>query len=106
MLEPFPVIEISSDAPEESEAMGTKEKFWFRDPERGLCLYKKARPNTGEDWSEKIAAELCQLIGLPHANYELAAFNGDRISSTAIEFAQAMLTANRDRLLTLRDSLQ
>jgi len=30
----------------------------------------------------------------------------DRISSTAIEFAQAMLTANRNRLLTLRDSLQ
>ncbi|MBW4623662.1 MAG: hypothetical protein KME17_30415 [Cyanosarcina radialis HA8281-LM2] len=55
--------------------MGTKEKFWFRHEELGLCLYKKARPNTGEDWSEKIAAELCKLIELPHAQYELAIFN-------------------------------
>ncbi len=44
----------------------------------GLCLYKKARQNTGEDWSEKIAAELCQLLQLPHTEYELAVFNGEK----------------------------
>jgi hypothetical protein len=44
----------------------------------GLCLYKKARQNTGEDWSEKIAAELCKLIKLPHAEYELAIFNQEK----------------------------
>ncbi|MEA5468965.1 hypothetical protein [Spirulina sp. 06S082] len=75
----FPIIEIPSlDAPEEWEEMGTKEKFWFRDRNERLCLYKKARPNTGEDWSEKVAAELCQLLSLPHADYELATFNGSR----------------------------
>ncbi|NEP10149.1 MAG: hypothetical protein F6K14_08015 [Symploca sp. SIO2C1] len=76
MPEAFPIVEVSQDAPEESEVMGTKEKFWFNDQERGLCLYKKARLGTGEDWSEKIAAELCKLLGLPHADYELATFDG------------------------------
>ncbi|MGK7899189.1 MAG: HIRAN domain-containing protein [Xenococcus sp. (in: cyanobacteria)] len=75
MREQFPIFEISLEAPEEVEAMGTKEKFWFHHEELGLCLYKKARQNTGEDWSEKIAAELCQLIKLPQAEYELATFN-------------------------------
>ena len=78
MLEKFPIIEVPPDAPEKSEEMGTKEKFWFRERDRGLFLYKKARPNTGEDWSEKIASELCKLLKLPHAQYELATFNGER----------------------------
>lgn len=73
--EQFPIIEVPLEAPEEDETMGTKEKFWFRNEERGLCLYKKARKNTGEDWAEKIAAELSELLELPHANYELATFN-------------------------------
>ncbi|NJN37544.1 MAG: HipA-like protein [Acaryochloridaceae cyanobacterium CSU_3_4] len=75
MPETFPIIEVPQTAPEELEEMGTKEKFWFRDQERGLCLYKKARQDTGEDWSEKVAAELCELLGLPHADYELATFD-------------------------------
>ncbi|MEN9566051.1 MAG: hypothetical protein RLZZ69_1247 [Cyanobacteriota bacterium] len=64
MSEKFPIFEISPEAPEESEAMGTKEKFWFHHEQLGLCLYKKARQNTGEDWAEKIAAELCKLINI------------------------------------------
>lgn len=72
MLEPFPIIEISADAAQAQEPMGTKYKFWLRHPELGQCLFKMARPDTGEDWSEKIAAELCGLLGLPHARYELA----------------------------------
>jgi hypothetical protein len=68
----FPIIDVPTDAAEEIEAMGTKYKFWFKHPEFGYCLYKQARPNTGEDWSEKIASELCELLGLPHARYELA----------------------------------
>lgn len=34
-------------------------------------LYKVARPETGDDWSEKIAAELAVLLGLPCAQVEL-----------------------------------
>lgn len=56
--------------------MGTKFKFWYRHPELGNCLFKLARPDTGEDWSEKIAAELASLLGLPHAVYELATWQG------------------------------
>jgi hypothetical protein len=72
----FCTIEVSPNAPEETENLGTKEKFWFQHADLGRCLFKKARPNTGEDWSEKIAAELCRLIGLPYAEYELATFTG------------------------------
>lgn len=72
----FPIIEIPSNAPDALEEMGTKRKFWFFDAKRGSYLYKQGRPGTGEDWSEKIAAELCGLLGLPHAQYELATFEG------------------------------
>ncbi|MEM6254668.1 MAG: HipA-like protein [Cyanobacteria bacterium P01_D01_bin.156] len=72
MPEPFPIIEISANTDQDQEPMGTKQKFWLRHPDLGQCLFKVARPKTGEDWSEKIAAELCDLLGLPHARYELA----------------------------------
>jgi hypothetical protein len=76
--EKFPIIEVSPEDAQEPESLGTKEKFWFRHDRLGLCLYKKSRSNTaGEDWSEKIAAELCGLIKLPHAKYELATCNGE-----------------------------
>ncbi len=57
---------------EYDEMMGTKKKFWFEHPQLGLCLFKYIRSNTGEDWSEKIAFELCQLLDLPSAQYKLA----------------------------------
>lgn len=60
----------------ELEPLGTKPKFWFRDEAGDLCLFKEARPNTGEDWAEKIACELAQLLGLPHAAYDLAEWHG------------------------------
>lgn len=96
MSKQFPIIKISSKAPVESETMGTKEKFWFHHEELGLCLYKKARQNTGEDWSEKIAAELCQLIKLPHAKYELALFNNEKgtISQSFLSENSSLITGN------------
>ncbi|MGF1962245.1 MAG: HipA-like protein [Aulosira sp. DedVER01a] len=75
--EKFSIIEVPLEAPEVIEDLGTKEKFWFRYQNLGRYLYKKARPNTGEDWVEKIASELCKLLRLPHADYELATFNGE-----------------------------
>ena len=96
MGDKFPILTISPEAPEESEAMGTKEKFWFHHEELGLCLYKKARQNTGEDWSEKIAAELCKLIKLPHAEYELASFNNEKgtISKSFLPENSSLVTGN------------
>ncbi|MCM1982776.1 HipA-like protein [Lyngbya confervoides] len=78
MLEPFPIIQVAKEAAEAYEEVGTKAKFWFYDEQRGRCLFKKARPNTGEDWSEKVAAELAKMLGLPHASYELATSDGER----------------------------
>lgn len=70
----FAIIEVPDNADQSSEDMGTKYKFWYLNPQLGRCLFKQARPNTGEDWAEKLAAELAQLLGLPHVKYELATF--------------------------------
>jgi hypothetical protein len=51
--------------------LGTKEKFWYWQNHKRY-LFKAARLNTGEHWSEKVACELATLLGLPHAHYELA----------------------------------
>src|SRR5213082_2404981 len=72
----YEIIEIPADAAEAPEQMGTKQKFWFHHPELGLCLFKLARPGTGEDWSEKVACELASLLGIPHARYEMAVWSG------------------------------
>ena len=74
MTNEFPVIFVTKKAYERSknETLGSKYKFWFEHEELGLCLYKQVRQNLGEDWAERVAAELCELLGLPHALYELA----------------------------------
>ena len=77
MTNKFLIIEVDREAPESLEEMGSKKKFWFSryESKRRRYLYKEARQNTGEDWAEKIASELCKLLNLPHADYELATFN-------------------------------
>lgn len=72
MSNQFQIFEVPEDAAESEEAMGSRFKFWFHHPVLKTCLFKQVRFNTGEDWSEKIAAELAELLRLPHANYELA----------------------------------
>ncbi|NEQ75195.1 MAG: HipA-like protein [Okeania sp. SIO2C9] len=72
----FEIIEVSEDSISEPEQLGTKKKNWYYHDELNY-LYKKARPDTGEAWSEKIASELCELLDLPHAHYELAIFQGN-----------------------------
>lgn len=56
--------------------MGTKFKFWYNDEHFGLTLFKEGRPGTGENWAEKVSSDLAQLVGLPHATYELAEWRG------------------------------
>ena len=66
--------------PEEAigdEALGSKTKFWFRrDGQR--WLFKEARDGTGEDWAEKVTAEVASLVGVPAATVDLAEFQGRR----------------------------
>jgi hypothetical protein len=60
-----------------TETDGLSEHSWMRDPETDLLWLFK--PNVvhddreqGEDWAEKIASEVGQLLGLPVARIELA----------------------------------
>ena len=78
MEPPFPIVPVPEDASEELENVGSKEKFWYTREDGHRWLFKTNRPNTGEDWAEKIAAELCTLISLPHATYELATWTNKR----------------------------
>ena len=69
----FPIIRVDSRRAESLEQLGTKRKFWFRDhPEGPRLLFKAEERGTGDDWAEKLAAELAGLIGLPHVEYRLA----------------------------------
>ena len=71
----YQIIGVPDHAADLTEQLGTKPKFWFQG---GNYLFKEGRPGTGDDWSEKVASELCDLLGLPHAIYELAVWRGKR----------------------------
>jgi len=71
----FPIKSISDDAPILFEQLGTKSKFWLDDFH---SLFKLNRDGTGEDWAEKVTCELCALLGIPHAHYELAVWKEKR----------------------------
>jgi hypothetical protein len=68
----YPVIRVQASRAEAVEDLGTKAKFWYRDDENGLMLFKAEERGTGEDWAEKIACELAGLLGLPHVQYDMA----------------------------------
>ena len=71
----FPVIFVMQEHYElaNNEVIGTNTKFWFKHQEIGYCLYKQNKSQEiGQDWAEKVASELCKLLGLPHAIYYLA----------------------------------
>ena len=83
--ESYPVLEVKYEWHLGTEAMGTKRKFWYRDPssrDATRWLFKIPRPNTGEHWAEKIAAEIARLLDIPHAQVELATCSGQRGSAT------------------------
>jgi hypothetical protein len=69
----YPIYRVPTDAYDLLEPIGSKFKFWF---ESNKYLFKEAREDTGEDWAEKVACELCVLLGIPHAHYELAEWRG------------------------------
>ena len=82
MISSFPIYRIepkdrySTDTGVDAE--GRFYKYWCNHPELGHCLFKAASPDGFTprerrwDWSEKVAAELGKLLGLPIARTELA----------------------------------
>lgn len=73
-LSVYKIIDIPPEAAESSEQLGTKFKFWYSDKDYGHSLFKEGRPATGENCAEKIACELAELLGMPHAQYEFAQY--------------------------------
>jgi hypothetical protein len=68
----FQIVQVNSARAEALEPLGTKRKFWYTDERGRRMLFKAEERGTGEDWAEKLACELCRLLGLPHVQYELA----------------------------------
>ncbi len=68
----FSLYPVDSRSAEALEPLGqAKKNFWYHDDQR-LMLFKPEERGTGEDWAEKISCHLCELLGLPHVQYELA----------------------------------
>ena len=83
MSDPYRIVEVKPEWVIDREDMGTKTKFWYRDPDEDVnWLFKYPRQNTGEHWAEKTAAEVASALGVRHAKVELAQFEGDRGSAT------------------------
>src|SRR3989338_2639123 len=78
MTSSYPVHSISAQ-PAWIEQMGSKPKFWFRQPDdEQQWLFKFSREGTGEDWAEKIAAEIAGILDISAPGVELAEFSGRR----------------------------
>ncbi|WP_031483371.1 HipA domain-containing protein [Maridesulfovibrio frigidus] len=63
----YKIIDVPTGSDTLLEQMGTKSKFWFNDNQ---LLFKQGRENTGENWAEKVAHELCKKLGIPSATYD------------------------------------
>ncbi len=85
----YPIVLVESHQILDDEQLGSKTKFWFEYKSHNW-LFKEARviqhPRgdvvTGEDWTEKVAAEIADLIGFNAAKVELAEYQGRRGSAS------------------------
>ncbi len=99
VLEPYAIVHLEPEWVRADETMGSKDKSWFLLPDRQeRWLFKYARVNqnvcTGEDWAEKIAAEIAELLSVPHCLVELAKFEGRR-GSLSRRFPELLHTNER-----------
>lgn len=84
----FPIFDISDQNIDDFEQMGTKSKFWYTDASTGEeFLFKSIHTQdrhgnpierNGENWAEKIACELAESLGIPHAQYDLANYQKEK----------------------------
>jgi hypothetical protein len=88
------------------EHIGTREKFWFRGSDSTQYLCKIVRASTGEDWSEKIAAEVANALGLPHAEYELGTRGDDRCVLSRFFVPNDCILLHGDELLGISEQYQ
>ena len=88
MSGPYQIVEVQPKWRIAVEEMGSKEKFWYRNPATDTdWLFKFPQANTGQHWAEKIAAEVADRLGTLHAKVELAEFQG-MLDSVTESFAR------------------
>jgi hypothetical protein len=62
--------------------MGVTDHYWYRAPDDQLWLFKPVVETSvgvqGEDWSEKVASAIANVLGVPAAQVELATRDGVR----------------------------
>jgi hypothetical protein len=54
----YQIVNVDEHEPTQPEQLGSKRKFWFVGADGTPVLFKEGRPNTGENWAEKVACEL------------------------------------------------
>ena len=73
----FPIIPVAISRGE-IENRGARRKFWLPLEDDGTqWLLKFPRPDTGEHWAEKVAAEVGRLFGINTARVDLARADGE-----------------------------
>lgn len=77
----FPILLVDPNSLIGDEQLGSKSKFWF-EHENKPWLFKLARDHTGEDWAEKVAAEVAKFVPVEAARVELAQYQGHRGSAS------------------------
>jgi hypothetical protein len=82
MTDRFEVLTVDDWAAVEAESAGGDEKVWLEQPGGTRWLFKPRTEHDnwaqGEDWAEKLAAEIARRLGVPAAHVELAVRGGRR----------------------------
>lgn len=85
-MNPYFIIDVTNWRRFDEEPMGTKAKFWLSGPQGPLWLFKYFSQG-GDDWAEKIAAELAECLQMPHARAELACL-GEHFGVISLDFTK------------------
>lgn len=72
----FPVLDVTDWQVVSLETAGSDEKMWLDSTSSRRALFKPNRAHQnreqGEDWAEKLVAEIARLMGIPAALIDLA----------------------------------
>lgn len=101
--QPFPVVDVSGWEVVRDETSGAEEKAWLRHAETGQdWLFKAVTVKQGhvhgEDWAEKSAAHLANLVGVPCAPIELAR-RGTSQGSISLDLRPKLFDLQEGRIL-------
>ena len=82
----YPVMEVHPHWATKPEQMGSKDKFWYRDPDDpNECdwLFKYPTEHTGQHWAEKVAYEIARTEY--QVLFRTALRKVDNLSSKSVE---------------------